>query len=617
MSVRPVPARWFEVVVAQSEAAAALEALAATGTIELELNPQANALAPLTELRALFEAEADLAQRYAKYWPKPEIDVAFAAETEAVIGTPAERLERALGALRDWARDAEPLIARTQSIEGELAELATWRAILAQFAAQPAGRRIDFGRLRATPFALERRVLLFTAPRALLPAPPILALPFQLGEQAGLILLGPRAALDDYQPQAAAYHGRLFALPAVLEGDAARSLAAVEARGRALDAELADAQARLAELAGAHDLAHQRGEFARLAWFARAAPSLAASGQYVSIAGWTDDVDGKRVARALARAAAHAEIQFPPPPAGAEAPLVLRNPPWVRPFELFSAALGIPGRDEADPSRILAFIVPLLFGYMFGDLGQGLLLAAAGLLLLRRFAYAGLLIACGATSALFGLLFGSVFGIEHWIAALWVRPLEQPLEVLLPPLAFGALLLFTGLVLQALQAHWRAALDRWFFEQAGVALAYAGLLLGVLYLPLLWLCVVGVLWQLTGGWLVERRAAAVASAAAEFLEQFFQLAINTLSFVRVGAFALAHAGLSAAVSALAAGLSVPAAAIVIVLGNALVIAIEVLVVSVQTTRLVLFEFFVRFLRGTGRPFRPLERPPSFTPGRTP
>jgi V/A-type H+-transporting ATPase subunit I len=459
-------------------------------------------------------------------------------------------------------------------------------------------------------------VLLFTAPHALLPAPPILALPFQLGEQAGLIVLGPRAALDDFQPQAAAYHGRQLALPAALEGDAVRSLAAVDARGRALDAELAGAQARLAELARAHDLARQRGEFERLAWFARAAPSLATSGQYVSIAGWTDDVEGKRIARALARTAARAEIQFPPPPAGAEPPLVLRNPRWVRPFELFSAALGIPGRDEADPSRILAFIVPLLFGYMFGDLGQGLLLLAAGLLLSRRFAYAGLLIACGAASALFGLAFGSVFGIEHWIPALWVRPLEQPLEVLLPPLVFGALLLFTGLVLQALQAHWRAALGRWFLEEAGVVIAYAGLLLGALYLPLLWLCGAGVLWQLAGGWLAARRSAGMASAAAEFLEQFFQLAINTLSFVRVGAFALAHAGLSAAISALAAGLSAPAAALVIALGNALVIAIEVLVVSVQTTRLVLFEFFVRFLRGTGRPFRPLERPPSFTPGRT-
>ena len=612
MSVRPVPARWFEVVVAQSEAAAVLEALAATGAIELELNPQASALEPLTELGVRFEEQAGLAQRYAAYWPVPEIDVVFASEAEAVIGTPGERLERALGALRSWAREADPLIARLQALALERAELATWRAIVGEFV----GHALDFGRLRGTPFALERRVVLFGSARALLPAPPILAVPFHTGEQAGLIVLGPRAALDDYLPQAAAYQGRMLILPAVLEGDAARSLAAIEARERALDGEIAALRAQLAERAHVHDVARQLGEFERLAWFARAAPSLAASGQYVSIAGWTDDIDGGRIERALTRAGTRAEIQFPPAPAGSEPPLILRNPGWVRPFELFSSALGVPGRNEADPSRIVAVIVPLLFGYMFGDLGQGLLLAAAGLLLRRRFAYAGLLLACGASSAVFGLLFGSVFGMEHWLPALWLRPLDQPLAVLLPPLAFGALLLSTGLILQALQAYWRAALGRWFLDQGGVVLAYLGLVGVVIYMPLVWLCALGLLWQFAGCLIVERRAAALAGAAAEFLEQLFQLAVNTLSFVRVGAFALAHAGLSAAVGALAEGLSAPAAATVIAFGNALVIAIEVLVVSVQTTRLVLFEFFVRFLRGGGRPFRPLGGPPGFTTGRT-
>ena len=86
--------------------------------------------------------------------------------------------------------------------------------------------------------------------------------------------------------------------------------------------------------------------------------------------------------------------------------------------------------------------------------------------------------------------------------------------------------------------------------------------------------------------------------------------MNTLSFARIGAFALAHAGLSSAAVALAdaAGdLRLP----VLVAGNAVIVVLELLVVSVQTTRLVLFEFFVRFLVADGRPFRPLP-PPVFT-----
>jgi V/A-type H+-transporting ATPase subunit I len=89
-----------------------------------------------------------------------------------------------------------------------------------------------------------------------------------------------------------------------------------------------------------------------------------------------------------------------------------------------------------------------------------------------------------------------------------------------------------------------------------------------------------------------------------------QILINTLSFARVGAFALAHAGLASAVVALAdASGNALAWAIVLALGNALILVVEGLVVSIQTTRLVLFEFFTRFFRAEGREFRPLAAPP--------
>ena len=55
-----------------------------------------------------------------------------------------------------------------------------------------------------------------------------------------------------------------------------------------------------------------------------------------------------------------------------------------------------------------------------------------------------------------------------------------------------------------------------------------------------------------------------------------------------------------------------AKALVLVLGNVVVIVLEAMVVSIQTTRLVLFEFFTRFMQGTGRAFRPLPAPPFTT-----
>jgi V/A-type H+-transporting ATPase subunit I len=106
---------------------------------------------------------------------------------------------------------------------------------------------------------------------------------------------------------------------------------------------------------------------------------------------------------------------------------------------------------------------------------------------------------------------------------------------------------------------------------------------------------------------------AAFAAIGELVEKTLQILINTLSFARVGAFALAHAGLSSAIVALMdAADSFVAKALVLVIGNAVVIVLEAMVVSIQTTRLVLFEFFTRFMQGTGRAFRPLPAPPFTT-----
>jgi V/A-type H+-transporting ATPase subunit I len=110
-----------------------------------------------------------------------------------------------------------------------------------------------------------------------------------------------------------------------------------------------------------------------------------------------------------------------------------------------------------------------------------------------------------------------------------------------------------------------------------------------------------------------RRASAALAALAELVERLLQILINTLSFARVGAFALAHAGLSSAIVALvAASDNIVVKAVVLVAGNVIVLALETMVVSIQTTRLVLFEFFTRFLTAEGRIFRPLPAPPSIT-----
>jgi V/A-type H+-transporting ATPase subunit I len=181
-------------------------------------------------------------------------------------------------------------------------------------------------------------------------------------------------------------------------------------------------------------------------------------------------------------------------------------------------------------------------------------------------------------------------------------------------LGFGVIVILLGLLLNALQFHWRGELGHWFATEAGLLVAYAGSVAAVVDARLLWALPVGVTWLLVGSALTARgdRLGALGHAAGESVERLLQLGVNTVSFVRVGAFALAHAGLSTAVVGIADA-SGAAYWPVLLIGNAAIIALEGLVVGIQTTRLILFEFFIRFLSAHGRQFEPLTPPSASLP----
>ncbi len=271
----------------------------------------------------------------------------------------------------------------------------------------------------------------------------------------------------------------------------------------------------------------------------------------------------------------------------------------------------MPAHDEADPTPLLALVVPLMFGYMFGDVGQGLGIAAAGFALRKRWPVARIFIAGGIAAAIFGAVFGSVFSVHGLVAPLWLEPLADPLAVLMVPLYGGAILLTLGLLLNAIEAHWRGELRGWFCSEVWLAIVYLAILVGVARPGAFVVAAAAAAAFCLGRALAARKATAALAAIAELVERTLQILLNTLSFARLGAFALAHAGLSSAIVALmdAAGSGV-VKALVLVVGNLIVLLLEGMVVSIQTTRLVLFEFFTRFLVAQGRVFRPLPAPPS-------
>ena len=599
--IRPRPARWFEILAARDDATLALGALAGTGAVELEARPVTALPEEFAEIGPLVAQFAGLESRYGPYWPRTR------ERCSAFPERPAVALERALARIRTWSVEAEPLIARLQRAEAECSELLLWRRVLVSMH----GASIDFGALGESGPVLQKRLFVFPADsRPELPDG-VLVRRIEGDGMLCALVVGTTGELRALADQCAAAKGRAYDAPPWLERGAAQSLRSLESRRALLERERAGLAAALETSHSRHDLLTALGDAHRLQWVIRNVRSLEAGELFCWITGWTSDFDGASLAAALQASGARTLLRFPPPPRGMRAPLLLQNPWWARPFEIFCRALGMPSRDEADPSVLLALAVPLLFGYMFGDVGQGALLALGGFALRRRFKIAPLFVAGGLSAIVFGVLFGSVFSIRAF-APLWVDPLEAPLAVLVVPLFGGAGLLLLGLALSALEAFWRKELLRWLATDAAIAVAYVALFASLVAPSALAIAGVAAAWFCLGHAAGARGVRAGLAAAGELVERLFQLAINTLSFARVGAFALAHAGLSAAIAALMAASSSPVVSgLVLVLGNALVIALETLVVSVQTTRLVLFEFFIRFLVAEGRHFRPLPPPPAF------
>lgn len=109
-----------------------------------------------------------------------------------------------------------------------------------------------------------------------------------------------------------------------------------------------------------------------------------------------------------------------------EPPTKLKNPKLFKPFEMFVRMYGLPANDEMDPTMFVALTYTFIFGAMFGDVGQGFCLFAIGgiLYLTKKINLAGIISVAGIFSMAFGFMFGSVFGFEDVIPALWLKPVE-------------------------------------------------------------------------------------------------------------------------------------------------------------------------------------------------
>lgn len=319
-------------------------------------------------------------------------------------------------------------------------------------------------------------------------------------------------------------------------------------------------------------------------------------------------------------------------------PTKMKNPWLFKPFEMFIQMYGLPAYNEIDPTVLIGITYSFLFGFMFGDAGQGLCLLAGGFLLYRakKMSLAAIISCCGFFSTIFGLLFGSIFGFEEIIEPLWLRPAQAMTNlpfigklntVFIVAVAMGMGIILLTMILNIINAYKaHEPVESW-FDTNGIAgfVFYASLVITVILymtgksLPATFVLVVMFLIPLALIFLkepltavVEKKAEKIEGGKGMFVVQgFFEMFevllsyfSNTLSFVRVGAFAVSHAAIMEVVLMLAGVESGNPNWLVVVLGNLFVCGMEGLIVGIQVLRLEYYELFSRFYRGTGRPFKP-------------
>lgn len=298
------------------------------------------------------------------------------------------------------------------------------------------------------------------------------------------------------------------------------------------------------------------------------------------------------------------------------APVSLKNPLPAQPFESLVNLLALPRYGRIDPTRLMAFFLPIFFGMILGDAGYGALLLILCLIFIRRFK-AGvardvlIILAMGSGwSILFGLLYGEAFGTlgEHLgMHAMWfdrASP-ENVAGLLVMTIAVGAVHVTLGLILGV----WEAYRDRsrsHLLERGGMLVGLIGLffLVGVLvdFLPqaLMTPAIVGIIIGivLVGaslGWL------GILMGPIEFIS----LIGNILSYLRIAAIGLASVYLAKVANDMAGMVGNLIVGIILaVLIHALNLVMGAFSPTIHSLRLHYVEFFRKFYEGGGRPYQP-------------
>lgn len=351
---------------------------------------------------------------------------------------------------------------------------------------------------------------------------------------------------------------------------------------------------------------------------------IAVSSHYFYISGWVAESDKEQMKAELSinkdlLVLFEGEVSLSPP-------TKLKNNWLFKPFEWMVNMYGTPAYNEIDPTPFVSLSYMLLFGMMFGDLGQGFILLVAGYFLSKKSQLGGIISRMGIASMIFGILYGAVFGLETVIPTLWMKPFENINDILMVAIFVGIGLILISHTLGIINAYKRKDIEKGLFGKEGLAgvvlyvtllLMVGGMLLKlsliptVLAIPLIVISVTSILFSVPLTHLVEKKrplhggdvSGYYIESVFEILETFLSMLSGTVSFIRVGAFALTHVGLFLAFETIGEMMNSTGGSIaMIIVGNIFILVLEGLIVFIQGLRLQYYELFSRYYKGNGKLF---------------
>ena len=325
-------------------------------------------------------------------------------------------------------------------------------------------------------------------------------------------------------------------------------------------------------------------------------------------------------------------------------PVIMKNPPFFKLYEYYVKMYGLPCYNEVDPTPLVAITYTIFFGIMFGDMGQGLIVAIVGALMwkLKKMEIGRILIPCGISGMCFGFLYGSVFGFENALNPVYKAlfgidgKLIEVMDsgtinmIIYSSVAIGFVTIAIVMLINIYSSLRRRDFESAFFGANGVAgfVFYVSLVMGLvcqmflgipvmnifyviglIVIPLILMFLREPLGKLVSGeknWQPAKWGEYCVQSFFELFEMCLSYVTNTMSFLRVGAYVLVHAGMMLVVFTLAEMVGGAVGyTLIVIIGNGLVMALEALLVAIQVLRLDYYEIFSRFYVGEGREFKPV------------